>query len=436
MALPSTAGNSFASAAPGTTVSGTLNGLFKQVFADKLLPLVPEFAILQKLVSFADAEKVGRYYSQPVVVSSEAGFTYLGISGAVSSLNNPLAGQIQEAQVYPSELNLRAQLSYASLTRAAEKGPRAFERESKFKVEDMNGAVRKRLEIAMLYGQSGIGTVSTSTYDGSTYTNVVLTDASWAGGIWAGMEGAMIDSWNGTSRRNGAVTPLVIAKVNASTKTLSFSADQTSNVAAGDVLFFYNSRTGATSYNEMAGLQTILSNTSSSLFNIDASLWSLWQGNSVTSAGNLSLAKLQLWVALAVNRGLMEKVAVFLSPKGWAQLANNEAALRMYDRSYSSKQAENGFEALRFHSQNGLMEIYSHPMVKDGDCFILPVEMLTRIGSVDLTFGRPGVDGEETVYFDRVPGTTALELQAMCDQAIFLPKPSHGVFATGITYPS
>jgi hypothetical protein len=435
MALPSTVGNSFASAAPATTVAGNLNGLFKQVFADRLLPLVPEFAILQKLVSWTEAEKVGRYYSQPVVVSSEAGFTYLGITGSVATLVNPLAGQVQEAQVYPSELNLRAQLSFASLTRAAEKGPRAFERESKFKVEDMNGAIRKRLEIAMLYGQSGIGTVSTSTYDGSTYTNVVLTDASWAGGIWAGMEGAMLDSWNGSSRRNAAATPLVIAKVNASAKTLSFSGDQTANVAANDVLFFYNARSGASAYNEMAGMQAILSNTTSTIFNIDASLWSLWQGNVVSSAGNLSLAKLQTYVALAVNRGLMEKVAVFLSPKGWAQLANNEAALRMYDRSYSGKQAENGFEALRFHSQNGLMEIYSHPLVKDGDCFLVPIDLLMRIGSVDVTFARPGVESEDIVYFDRVPGTTALELQAMADQAIFLPKPAHGVFVSGLTYP-
>jgi hypothetical protein len=435
MALPSAAGNTFASAAPAQTVSGTLNGLFKQVFADKLLPLVPEFAILQKLVEFSEAEKVGRYYSQPVVVSSEAGFTYLGITGGVGTLNNPLAGQVQEAQVYPSELNLRAQMSYGSLTRAAEKGPRAFERESKFKVEDMNGATRKRLEIAMLYGQSGVGTVSTSTYDGSTYTNVVLTDGSWAGGIWAGSEGSMLDSWNGTSRRNAAVTPLVIAKVNASTKTLSFATDVTASIAAGDTLFFYNARTGANAYNEMAGLQAILSNTSNVLFNIDASLWSLWQGNSFTTAGNISLAKLSTYVALAVNRGLMEKVAVFLSPKGWAQLANNEAALRMYDKSYSSKDAENGFEALRFHSQNGLMEIYSHPMVKDGDAMIVPIDMLMRIGSIDLTFGRPGVDGEEVVYFDRVPGSNALELQTMADQAIFLPKPAHGVFVSGITYP-
>lgn len=434
MALPSTIGNTFASSAPSTTVAGTLNGLFKQVFADKLLNLIPDFAILQKLVSFDEAEKVGRYYSQPVVVASENGFSYLGVTGGIATLVNPLAGQVQEAQVLPSELNLRTQLSFGALSRAAEKGARAFEKESKFKVEDMNGAQRKRLEIAMLYGQTGVGTVSTSTYDSTTYTNVVLTDGSWAGGIWSGMEGAMLDAWNGNTQRNVAGTPLVITKVITSSKTLVFTGDKSSLIQAGDTIFFYNAKNAGPTYNEMTGLSAILSNTANVLFNIDASLWSLWQGNLVSSAGPLSLSKLQLYVSLAVNRGLMEKVAVFLSPKGWASLSSNEAALRMYDSSFSSKRAENGFEALRFYSQNGVMEVYSHPMVKDGDCFIVPVDMLMRIGSVDLTFARPGEVGPEEVYFDRVPGSTALEIQAYSDQAIFLPKPAHGVFVTGITY--
>jgi hypothetical protein len=418
--------------APNTVTS--LNGLFKTIYADKLLPLVPEFAVIQKLVDFVPADKEqGNYYSQPVVLSSEAGVTYLGTSGSTATLNNPLAGVMKEAQVYGSEFNLRAQLSYLSLTRAAEKGVRAFERASKFKVEDMNSAARKRIEIGILYGQSGIGTVSTSTYDSSTYTNVVLTDASWAGGIWAGMEGAMLDSWNGTSLRNAASTPLVIAKVNSSAKTLSFLGDKTASIAAGDVIFFYNARTGASTYNEMAGLQAILS-ASSSIFNIDPSVYSLWAGNTFSSAGPLSLAKMQKWIAAAVNKGLMDKVAAFVSPTGWASMLSNEAALRVYDKSYSPSRMENGAEALRFHSQNGLVEVYSHPMVKDGDAFVVPIEDLLRLGSTDLTFGRPGVDGEDVVYFDRVPNTNALELQVMCDQAIFLPKPAHGVYVSGITY--
>lgn len=424
MALTATGANTFA----------TLNGMFKTVYADGLLNLIPEFAIVQKLVDFVPADKeTGNYYSQPVVLASEAGFTYLGQSGATGTLTAAVAGVSKEAQVFGSELNLRAQLSYAALTRAASAGQRAFERVSKFKVQDMNAAMRKRLEIACLYGQAsnGLGTVASATYDGTTYTNVVITDATWAGGIWAGLENAPLDFWTGTTKESNS--PFQIAKVNSQTKTLSFLGNLASatNIQAGDNIFFYGARTGAAAWNEMAGLQQIL-NVSGPIFNIDNTQYSLWQGNVVTAVGNISLAKIQNAVSTAVNKGLMETLAVLVSPKAWAVLNTNEAALRMYPKAGDS--FENGAEKLVFHSQNGKLEVYSHPFVKDGDVFMFPPDAAMRIGSMDLTFGRPGVDSAEATYFTTVPNTNALELQAMCDQAIFLEKPAHGIFMTGLTY--
>lgn len=409
----------------------TLNGLFKTVYADKLLPLVPEFAILQKIVDFVPADKeTGAYYAQPVVLASEAGFSYLGSAGGTATLSDVQAGVMKEAQVQGSELNLRAWLSYLSLTRAAEKGQRAFERASKFKVEDMNNAARKRIEIACLYGQSGLGTVESVTVAGGN-TEVVLTAATWAGGMWSGAEGARIDAFTGTTKNGTGGYP--IESVDSDARKLVFDTDVSADFAVGDELYFTGSNAGSGSFNEMAGLKKIITNTGN-LFNINATTYSLWKGNEMTSVGALSLAKLQNGVAKAVNKGLMEKVAVLVSPKAWAVLNSNEAALRVYDSSYKSAKSENGSEALQYHSQNGKMEVYSHPMVKDGDYFILPIDSIMRIGSVDLTFGRPGVDGDETVYIDRVPNTNALEIQCMCDQAIFIEKPAHAVYGSGITY--
>jgi hypothetical protein len=54
-----------------------------------------------------------------------------------------------------------------------------------------------------------------------------------------------------------------------------------------------------------------------------------------------------------------------------------------------------------------------------------------RLGSVDLSFGVPGMD--ET-FFTLVANTNAVELQCMADQAIFLEKPAHAVYLSGITY--
>jgi hypothetical protein len=413
----------------GENTFATLNGLFKTVYADKLLDLVPDYAILQKLVEFSSADKeTGNFYAQPVNLAQEAGFTYVGEAGIIASLKNARNGTMKEAQVSGSELILRAQLSYGALSRASTKGAKAFKRASAWKVEDMNNAMRKRLEIGMLYGRAGLGVVSA--YSSNVIT---LSDATWAGGIWAGAEGTTLDVYqnDGTSVR---LASIIITAVNSDLKTLTckMASDGTSNLSTapqvGDLLYYegaYNS-----GWKEMAGLQKIISN-SSTLFNIDASTYSLWKGTTVSSVGQISHGKIQDAVARAVNKGLMEKALVLVSPKAWGVLNADQSALRVFDGSYSSKKVENGAEALCFYASNGQLEVRSHPMVKDGDAFIVPTESVLRLGSVDLSFGVPGMDQE---FFSLVPNTNAVELQCMADQAIFLEKPSHAVYLSGITY--
>lgn len=410
----------------GENTFATMNGLFKTVYADKLQDLVPDYAILQKRVPFISADKeTGNFYAQPVNLSHEAGFTYNGEAGTVVSLNAAVNATMKEAQVYGSELILRSQMQYVALSRASSAGPKAFKRASSWKVEDMNNAMRKRLEIAMLYGQSGVGTVSTNTSGA-----LVLTDATWAGGIWAGAEGAILEAWTGITasetQHNGDLT---ISAVNSDTKTVTVTGTSAA-VVPGDVLYFKGART-TTTYKEMAGLHKIITN-SGTLFNISAATYSLWKGTSVPTVGQISHGKIQDAVSRVVNKGLMEKVTVLVSPKAWSVLNTDQAALRVFDSSYKSSKADSGFESLTFYGANGLIEIVSHPMVKDGDAFIVPLEDdLLRLGSTDVTFGVPGMDEQ---FFTLVASTNAVELQCMCDQAIFLEKPAHSAYLSGITY--
>jgi hypothetical protein len=207
----------------GENTVSTLNGLFKTVYADKLEDLVPDFAILQKRVDFVPGDKqVGAFYAQPVNLSQEAGFSYLGTAGGVSALSAIANGVMKEAQVTPSELNLRAQMSYAALARAATQGERAFRKASAWKIEDMNNSMRKRLEIAMLYGQSGIGTVESINDLGGGSGEIVITAATWAGGIWAGAEGARLDSFTSTTKNNSTAA-LQITAVDSDSRKLTVS---------------------------------------------------------------------------------------------------------------------------------------------------------------------------------------------------------------------
>jgi hypothetical protein len=401
----------------------SLNGLFKTVYSNKLVDLIPDYAILQKLVEFGSADKeTGNFYAQPVVLAQEAGFTFNGTAGAVKTLTAARAGTMKEAQVYGYEVLLRAQISYIALSRSAAKGEKAFKRASSVVVEGMNNAMRKQLEVSMLYGQVGVGTVS------SLSSQVItLTDASWAGGIWAGAEGRYIDVYQSnksTVRQAG----LKISAVDSDNKALTV-VGTTTGIVSTDVIFFEDTNNSGT-FNEMAGLQKIITNTST-LFNIDASAYALWKGNSISSVGQISHGKLQDAVSKAVNKGLMEKVAILLSPKAWAVLNTDQAALRQFDSSYSTKKLENGGEALCFYGSNGAMEVHSHPLVKDGDCFIVPMDTVQRIGSTDLTFSVPGMEED---FFQLVPNTNAVELQCMADQAIFLEKPAHAIYLSGLTY--
>jgi hypothetical protein len=127
----------------------------------------------------------------------------------------------------------------------------------------------------------------------------------------------------------------------------------------------------------------------------------------------------------------MERVVVLLSPKAWSVLNSDQAALRKFDTSYKTAKGENGFESLVYHSTNGIMEVVSHPMVKDGDGFIVPIDSVMRIGSLDVSFGVPGFDQE---FFRLVDGYNAVEVQCMADQAIFIERPAHCAYMSGITY--
>lgn len=415
----------------GENTVSTLNGLFKVVYADKLLDLVPDFAVLQKRIEFVGAEKeTGAYYAQPVNLSQEQGFTYGGTAGSAFALNSAVNGTMKEAQVYGSELYLRSQISLGALSRASKAGAKAFKRASAWKVEDMNNSMRKRVELSMLYGQSGIGTVLTNTSGA-----LVLTEASWAGGIWAGLEGAYIEGWSTASTgatQHGQTTGMLIESVDADTRTVQVTAAHAAAgtpVAAGTVLYFNGAREAST-YSEMAGLHKIITN-NTSLFGIDASAFSLWKGSTYSSTGQLTHAKLQDALSRAVNKGLMEKVLILVSPKAWSVLASDLAALRVLDGSYSAGKGTQGFEALQFHSTNGVCEIVSHPFVKDGDAFALPIDSIMRIGSSDLSFGVPGMAEE---FFQLVPGYAAVELGCYADQAIFVERPAHALYMSGITY--
>lgn len=413
MAQPST--NTWGN--PAGTV-GTLNGFFKETYADKLGELIPDgVKILNKIKFMSKDKQPGNLYHQPVILGMEHGVTFAGSDEDAFNLNPPVAGQIKDAQVKGNPIVMRSLLGYVAASRAALGGQKAFMDATKFLVANMLRSMSKKLEIEMLYGQIGYATVAAT-----SGAQLTITTSEWAPGIWAGAEGMPIeirDTTGATSR--GEFT---VSSVDMSNRYVTLSTNAT-GVVATDVIW----HKGAYG-NEFAGIHQILSISSGTLFNINVGNYNLFRGNQYDcGAAALSFTKLNLAVARAVEKGLDNQVLALCNPRAWANMLSDQAALRKYDDSYSPSKAENGMKGILFHSQNGEIEIEPSIYVKEGYCYLLSVDDWFRVGSTDMTFKRPG-QGEE--FFRDLENSAAYELRLYTDQALFCMAPGRNVLLNDI----
>jgi len=395
----------------------TLNGLFKEVYGDKIKNLIPDGVKLLNKIDFTSKDKqTGNLFHQPVVLGLEHGVTFAGSDDGAFNLNAPIAGQIKDAQVQGNQMVLRSVLSYSAASRAAGGSPRAFQDSTKFLVSNMVRSVARKLEVELLYGQVGYGTVASTSVN-----TVTVTTADWAPGIWSGAENMVVefrDTTGATSRGEATIT-----SVDLDARTITVDA-LPGGVVGTDVIW----HKGAYG-NEFAGIHKIVTNTGS-LFNISASSYGLWKGNTFgAGSAALTLAKVQKGIAKAVAKGLDSDITCMVNPSTWTNLISDEAALRSYDQSYNSKLMENGAKSIKFHSQNGMIEVEPSIYVKEGFAYGLAMDELMRVGSTDVTFKRPGYSDE---FFKDLESSAGYELRAYTDQALFCSAPGKLVLFNAI----
>ncbi len=426
--------------------TGSLNALYKVAYAKGVEDLLPWKKKIMDLIDFVPSElQNGKQYEQPVVLTGEQGFTYSLDTQTAYDLNDSIGMAMQSAIVPGADIVLDSTVGYNQAARASHSAT-SFKTVMSTKFENMLKSASHRLEISMLYGNDSIGTTVGNTYSavGATIALVIST-ASWATGIWSGSENALVKfSTASTGFLPSGVANtagFTITSVNVDTRTVTFtevvSGDAADLATAASValnVFFFGSVTLAGSvtapiYAEMSGLKKIITNTGS-LFGIDASVYDLWKGNSVTVTGQLTMSKVLSAVSKAVQRGLDEDVVLFCNPSTWADLASNLAALRRFDGSYSKSKASNGSEVLEYVSQNGTIKIMSYNIVKEGDAFIFPVSKCLRIGARELSLTDP-TRGQDEIFFT-IPAKAGVGIRAYSNQAIFLEAPAQAVYISGI----
>lgn len=424
--------------------TGVLNALYKVAYAKGIKDLIPKTGKLTDMIPFVPSElQNGKQYEQPVVVSAEAGFTYSLDTQSAYDLNESIGMNMQSAIVPGADIVLDSTVGYNQAARASHSAT-SFKSVMSVKFENMLKSTEKRLEIAMLYGQTGIGaTPATQTVviTNTKYVTVTLTTASWATGIWTGSQNALVIFRLASTNADTNVTgSFKIYSVDPIARTLTLEcADGTAATnfktavdAGAHNIYFYGSASGATStfaYAEMAGLKKIITNTGS-LFGIDAAIYDLWRGNTVAVTGQLTMAKVLSAVSTAVQRGLDTDATVLVNPSTWADLASNLAALRRFDGSYSRKKSTNGSEILEYVSQNGLLKIVSYNLIKEGDCMIYPDDNVIRLGARELSLNDPTRPADE--IFFTIPGKAGVGLRAYVNQAIFVETPAQAVYISGI----
>ena len=391
----------------------TLNGLFKQVYADKIENLIPDGVKLYNMIPFnKESKALGNLYHQPVVLGLEHGVTYGGSNGDAFALNSSIAGVMKDAQVQGFEMVLRSVLSVGAASRSMNSNS-SFEKSTKHLVANMLRSFSRRLEVQLLYGKRGIGDVASVSSQ-----KVLISDATWAPGVWAGSETMLIDVYE-SDRTTVRVLNLEIASVSFDDRSITIKSGQViSSLVAGDVIFYKGAQG-----NEFDGIDNIIRNTGT-LFNISASSFNLWQGNVQGNGGtsrDLSFQVITEAVTRLVEKGLADQdVVVLINPIQFDVLLAEQDAKRLYDSSYSKAAHEAGSQEIKFASQNGAIKILSSIYVKAGSAYVLCLDEFLRVGSSDITFKQPGFEGE---FFRILNDSNGYELRAYTDQALFCSAP-------------
>jgi len=426
--------------------------LFKDCFGGTH-DLQPEDYKLEKDIPWSTDKMVGDKYIESVILGAEVGITLGGTGNTAFEIGPAVAGAVKQTEVQPYQMVLPSVIPWATVSRSAGAGKKAFFEATKHTVKNNLKSHGRFLEIFRLYGQSTykLGRVSyaTATYRGVSFTNgaatleykgtakvfatggvnvadklILLAPGDFAAGIWVGMRGLRVQQIVTSS---GAVLGEgSLVGVDAMNGIIEVDFVPT---AASGTTSHHLCIKGQADVNECVGIQKILT-TRGTLFNINNLRYELFQGNHYPVTGKLTLPKVNLAVAIAVNQGMLEEdVDLYVNPRSWATMGGDEAALRAYDSSYDKSKAEAGFTDLVYYSQNGKLTVKAHRMVKEGDAFALCLPYWTRSGSAQQSFKVPGSNVDLIFPLENQAGYA---FRSFSDQYVFTAGPCKSIYFSGI----
>jgi hypothetical protein len=423
--------------------------LFKKVYGETH-DLVPKDQILSNDIEWSDGNKVGDEFKEDVILGDEVGWTLGGSGQDAFEINPAIAGAVKQTSVTPYVTMLPSILPFATISRSLS-DEESFMRATQFITKNNLKSHERLQETLRFYGQSakllGYQSYATATYRGVSLTNgggtinsiaftggantaskaILFKPGDFASGIWVGRKGARVAQVDST----GAIAASgKLVSVNSRYGYITVDFTPVAATAASGAGSYRMAFVGQESTGEMVGIHKILS-TSGTLFGINNSTYELFAGNQKDcESGKLTLARLQIAIADAVNGGGLDgDLVAYVNPRTWATINTTEAALRVYDKSYSTSKAENGFMDIEYYSQNGRLTVKAHRHVMEGDAFVLKPKVWKRSGSAQPGFKVPGMDQDLIKPLENQAG---FQFKSYADEYVFTAEPAQNIYLYGI----
>lgn len=411
----------------------TANNFAKKVHGE-IVRLQPR-RMLKNLNRIKFVENLGGSFNEFVWLTDEHGFTFGGTSGGKRTLNDSEVAEGKEASLTPSAIDFRTEVTIDLLSRAKQKGEKAYEKFIKQMMLNSKIAFDKRLETLVNYGGSPLATAASAT-DATTSSVITLSSKTFAPGMWRKSRNMPLEAYNSTTLLNDqadlVVTGVSIDVANDTYK-ITVSGEETdidALVAAGSSAdLYYKGQYG----NDFSGLYTIGNLSTGSYLGISADTYTdVWQGTqgTWTYGDDLTWNHLQNLLEEMSMRGAEGDMIASVPLNGWNDLNASLVALRTIDSSYSVDRAEMGHSVtgIRFHSVTGSVYVEPNEFIKRGDVIVYPDPSDTadqevipkRVGSANVTMQVPG-RGEE--MFHMLENTNAFEKRAFTDQGLWIPAP-------------
>jgi hypothetical protein len=415
-----------------------LQGIFLPNIVKKRTMDIPYFGILQDMIPMSDADRIGEKFVIPVTLQLEQGATYKASNSGAYTREVHVDGKVLQAECVGSQIDMRSVISTEAIVSSQDE-KRAVEQALDVSAKLNSISHKKRLEIALLYGQSHKAVV-----ESIAGAVVKFTAASFAPAMWAGMKGAKVEFFDPTyaTRRAVVVTDEYATIGKVSTRTREITLDYYANIVAGDVIQFKGAVVagGTPAWNEMAGLKKIFSNTTGLLFGINSSTYDVWEGNPIDAEQAwLSYLLMNAARSMCLDKGGEDPdYKCMCSNWQFTLLQQNEAAGRMYDSSYSKEKATTGSNKLLYASAGGgTIEPIPHPFMWPSDAFLFTKELLRRPGAQDFSFNLTGGKGEarwspEGRYITDLTDTAGHQIRSYSHGCIFYDSPGHAAIITNL----